>query len=441
MAGESLTLPEFHQETTKTWPLFRRIGFRFCFVYFILYSLLNQIVNSIFLIPKVDVPDWATLWPIRLGILWAGRHIFRIKSELVYADSGSGDKAFDWVLVFCTLAISTVAAAVWSIADRKRGSYPALSRWFHVFLRFALASQMLVYGFAKIVPLQMYFPFLFKFLEPLRNFSPMGVLWTSTGLSPAYESFTGCAELTGGFLLISSRTTTLGALVCLADMIQVFTLNMTYDVCVKLLSFHLILISLLVLGPDLPQLFSFLVRNQPAKLNPFEPLFRAPRANRIASFVLATLWCWMIAANLVDVWDGWRAVGSARPKSALYGIWTVDQLAVDGQPQSLAATNTGQWRRISFDLPNWVHIQQMDDTLTGYAATLDAQKKTLSLTNANDRSWHANFTYARPATEELMLDGTVNGHKQHIELRLMDYTKFPVTSRGFHWIQDYPFNH
>jgi hypothetical protein len=40
-----------------------------------------------------------------------------------------------------------------------------------------------------------------------------------------------------------------------------------------------------------------------------------------------------------------------------------------------------------------------------------------------------------------MLDGTVNGHKQHIELRLMDYTKFPVTSRGFHWIQDYPFNH
>ena len=64
-----------------------------------------------------------------------------------------------------------------------------------------------------------------------------------------------------------------------------------------------------------------------------------------------------------------------------------------------------------------------------------------STTNASDRSWHANFTYARPATDELILDGTVNGHKQHIELRLMDYTKFPVTSRGFHWIQDYPFNH
>jgi hypothetical protein len=72
MADESLTLPEFHQETTQTWPLFRRIGFRFCFVYFILYSLLNQIVNSIFLIPKVDVPDWATLWPIRLPMRATG---------------------------------------------------------------------------------------------------------------------------------------------------------------------------------------------------------------------------------------------------------------------------------------------------------------------------------------------------------------------------------
>jgi uncharacterized membrane protein YphA (DoxX/SURF4 family) len=442
MAAESPTMLESLQQTKGPWSLFGRIGFRFCFVYFILLSLANGTINSIFLIPKVDVPDWATLWPIRLGIFWVARHIFRIKAELVYTDSsGSGDKTFDWVLAFSVLVIATLVTAGWSMADRKPRNYPTLSKWFHLFLRIALASQMFVYGFAKVVPLQMYFPFLFKFLEPLRNFSPMGVLWTSIGMSPAYESFTGCAEVVGGLLLISSRTTTLGALICLADMIQVFTLNMTYDVCVKLFAFHLVLISLLVLAPNLPQLFSLFVRNQPAKLDPPGPLFSTPRANRIANFVLAILWCWMIAANLVDVWDGWRAVGSARPKSALYGIWTIDQLAVDGQPQSLTVTNTDQWRRITFDLPNWVHIQSMDDTLTGYGAVLDTQKHTLALTTASDRSWRGDFTYARPATDELSLDGTVNGHKEHIQLRLMDDARFPVTSRGFHWVQDYPFNH
>ena len=76
----------------------------------------------------------------------------------------------------------------------------------------------------------------------------MGVLWSSIGSSPAYESFAGCAELLGGILLIVPRTTTLGALVCLADMTQVFMLNMTYDVPVKLLSFHLILLSLFLLA-------------------------------------------------------------------------------------------------------------------------------------------------------------------------------------------------
>ena len=50
------------------------------------------------------------------------------------------------------------------------------------------------------------------------------------GLGPAYEIFTGCAEVAGGLLLIVPRTATLGALISLADMSQVDTLNMTYDV-------------------------------------------------------------------------------------------------------------------------------------------------------------------------------------------------------------------
>ncbi len=48
-----------------------------------------------------------------------------------------------------------------------------------------------------------------------------------------------------------------GALVCLGDWIHVFALNVTYDVPVKPLSFHLILLSLFVLAPDLKRLADF----------------------------------------------------------------------------------------------------------------------------------------------------------------------------------------
>jgi hypothetical protein len=34
-------------------------------VYFILFSLSNQIFGGLFPIPKVDIPDLGTLWPLR----------------------------------------------------------------------------------------------------------------------------------------------------------------------------------------------------------------------------------------------------------------------------------------------------------------------------------------------------------------------------------------
>jgi hypothetical protein len=223
-------------------------------------------------------------------------------------------------------------------------------------------------------------------------------------------------------------------------MIQVFVLNMTYDVPVKLLSFHLIVMSLLFLAPNIRQLSNFFFSNEPAALVVPEPLFNASRANRIAGLVLAALWVWMIGNNIYLDWDGWRSYGPGRPQSALAGIWSIQQLAIDGQSQPLAVNNSDEWRRITFDRANWAHIQHMDDSLTGYALALDVQKQTLALTTGSDKNWRADFKYSRPAKDQLLLDGTVSGHKEHINLKLMDSAQFLLTSRGFHWVQDRPFN-
>ena len=247
MAGQERPTCRQLPSIADDWSTAKLIGFRFCFVYFVLYSFFSQIINSILFAQLVDVSDYATLWPVRLGVPGLQETFFKPKPSLSTQTRGAETGPSTGCLPFCLLAIAILAAAVWSVIDRKRTSYPVLSKWFELFLRVALVSQMFVYGFAKVVPLQIYFPFPFKFLEPLRDFSPMGLLWSSIGVTPAYEIFTGCAELTGAILLIFPRTVTLGALVCLADTIQVFVLNMTYDVCVKLLSLQLILMSLVLL--------------------------------------------------------------------------------------------------------------------------------------------------------------------------------------------------
>ena len=109
---------------------------------------------------------------------------------------------FGWILAFCLLVIATVATGIWSILDRRRKDYAALHQWFRLFVRFALAGQMLNYGLDKVIPLQMPYPSLTKLVQPFGTFSPMGVLWSSIGAAPAYEIFAGCAEVFGGLLLI-----------------------------------------------------------------------------------------------------------------------------------------------------------------------------------------------------------------------------------------------
>src|SRR6185312_8973978 len=122
-----------------------------------------------------------------------------------------------------------------------RENYAKLHKWFRLFIRFGLAGQLILYGMVKVIPIQMSYPSLTRLLQPFGTFSPMGMLWASMGLVPAYEIFAGCTEVAGGLLLIVPRTATLGALISLADMILAFMLAMTYDVTAKLLAFHLIL--------------------------------------------------------------------------------------------------------------------------------------------------------------------------------------------------------
>lgn len=422
------------------WALTTRIAFRFCFVYFGLFCLLTQVLSGLIPLPNVDLPDPSTLWPIRQVVFWTAAHVFRVSQPLVYQASGSGDKTYDWVLQFCILVVAVVATVIWSALDRKRENYSAMYKWFRLFIRFCLAGQMLAYGWAKAVPLQMPFPRLYTLIEPYGNFSPMGVLWASIGASPAYEIFAGCAEIMGGILLILPRTTMLGALICLADMTQVFMLNMTYDVPVKLFSFHLILLSLFLLAPDVKRLLDLFFFNRAVQPSPQFPLFATPRARRIALAAQILGGAFLMGMNAYGSWTLWYQYGGGSPKSALYGIWNVEELTIDGQARPALMSDQDRWRRVIFDVPTRAAFQKMDESLARFGAAVDTKGNTLKLTKNDDKAWKASFTYTRPAADRLVLEGEMDGHKEKMELQMVDRTKFLLVSRGFHWIQEYPFN-
>jgi hypothetical protein len=433
-----------HAAGLQHWSLSKKIGCRFSFVYFGLYCVANGILAALFVIPDfrhaLFVPAVMTLWPMRQIIFWTATHLFHVTHPLIYTGSGSGDKTFDWIAAFILLFVALVATGIWSLLDRRRANYTELYKYFRLFIRFALASEMLLYGTIKIFPNQMPFPFLTRWVEPFGNFTPMGVLWNSIGAAPAYERFAGCAETLGGILLTIPRTTTFGALICLADLIQIFMLNMTYDVPVKLFSFHLILMALFILAPELLRLMFFFFSQNVVGPSTQMQIFRTRRANKIAFAAQVVFGLYLLGTYSYLARLAWYANGGGRARSEFYGIWDVDQLSIDGQVRPPIVTDNTRWRRLIFDFQTSVNFQRMDDSFAGYGAAINSNDKTIVLGKSDDPNWKAKFTFERPAKNELIFDGEMDQHNVRLQLKLTDLDKYALANGKFHWIAEYPMN-
>ena len=110
------------QETAREWTLAERFGFRFLLVYLVLYTFpgpINELPGTDF----ISEP-YSAVW--RAVVPWFGAHALRLANPVSLRPSGSGDKRFDWVQIAALLVLSAVAAAVWSLIDRRRRSHPKL---------------------------------------------------------------------------------------------------------------------------------------------------------------------------------------------------------------------------------------------------------------------------------------------------------------------------
>ncbi len=407
------------------WRLATRVAFRFCFLYFGLYVLCTQMISGLLTWGEGGVPALGAKPPVSSLTFWVIRHVFHDARPL-QMQGGSGDKMFDWVQALVLLVLAALGTALWSIFDRRREHYSRLHRFFRVFVRFSLGSTLISYGSFKLIPLQMPYPPLTRLLEPFGNFSPMGVLWYSIGASRPYEMFTGGVELLCGILLLVPRTQLLGASLALATTTQVFVLNMTYDVPVKLFSFHLVLLSVFLLAPDLRRLCAVLFDH---------------RTKRWAVIAQVVFGIYLVGLAMYGARGQWYGpFGGGGPRPPLYGIWVIDMMRIDGIERLPLVTDYERWRRVVIQNANNVSFWRMDDTVLMMPGKVDLAARTLTLTRASDPKWKTVFVIDQPAEDRLVLDGELDGKKLHLETSYFDRKRFLLVNRGFNWIQEFPFN-
>lgn len=421
------------QPLVPGWRPSTRIAFRFWFAYFGLYCLVSHIIVYLLLPPRT-IPGQGpgTLWPMFQITSWIAVNVFGITAPLVYTGN-SRDTTFFWVQAFLVLLAAAILTVVWSVADRRRENYVTLHKWFRLFMRFAVAAQMFYFGMVKVIPTQFPAPSLVTLVAPVGNLSLQSMVWTSIGASQAYQIFTGVIEVVGGVLLLAPRTTMIGAIICLASMVHVFVLNMTYDIGVKLLTFTLVLMSLFLLAPDFRRLAAVFFLNRPAGASTEPPLFRTRRANRIAQALQIVFGLYLLGMY-TDIGRTYWYVegGGGSPRSPLYGIWNVEEMAIDGEVRTPELNDYDRrWRRVIFESPQWMFFQRTDDSFIRYGVAIDNNK--VALTKGRSRSWSSSFTFLRPMPDQLMLEGEMDGYKINMKLQLVEFDTFRLLNSPFRW--------
>ena len=312
------------------WPLWLRVGFRFSFLYWLLYIVPSAGAASVFgLLPFGGIGNklaqWFA-WPLAQLARVVGVRVFHLSGEAAdWHLTGSGDTAMHYVLVFCIAVITVTGTIIWSAIDERRGGrreYRTAYAWLRLALRITLAITLLGYGFAKVYPLQFgYAPSLRALNETYGASSPMHLLWFFMEFSRPYAIFSGLMEVIPGVLLLFERTETIGALGSAAVMLNVAALNYFYDVPVKLYSTHLFVMSLFLLLSDFKPMWEFFVRRRPAALKGVWVPRSERRSLQIARRAAFGLLCFLLIwVNVLGGYLGSRMAIAIAPSSGTYPL-------------------------------------------------------------------------------------------------------------------------
>jgi hypothetical protein len=412
------------------WSFWKKYIFRFCCVYFFIY-IFPFPINVISYIDENIVIYYTAIWQIIVPLF--GENILQLPYTITVFENGSGDTTYNYVQILIFFILALIFSAGWTLLDRKRTDYNKHTYWISVYIRYFLAFTLLHYGLAKVFLLQFPFPSDMRLMQTYGDSSPMGLAWTFMGYSPAYNYFTGGAEALAGILLFFRRTVLAGSLLAIAVMSNIVMINFCYDVPVKLFSLHLLLMSVLILSPYYKRLLGFFFMNKAVQAVDFfsfhgnERLRKPLRALKWILICLIVFSTVKVQLDTIDKYSGYSM-------ALMYkGEFEVESFKVREEPLIPGTNDSFRWKEFTVN-PE-----------AGYVSIIfqnDSTENNTAFTNPNDRTITINmeqFHYEEPERGKLILTGRYRTTPVTIELRRKN-KNYQLVNRGFHWINEYPFN-
>jgi hypothetical protein len=426
------------------WPFWRRLLFRFFFIYFAL-----TIAPWSWLDPAPKVGEWTSFitqyyWN---GVSWAvtksNEWFFHIRPVLVYPN-GSGDTSYGWAELSFYLLVSFTGMLIWSLADRRRTNYTKLNYWLCLFVRYYVAMVLFLYGILKLFSLQMAFPSYSQLATPLGDFLPMRLSWMFLGYSTPYQFFSGLMETLAAVLLLYRRTATLGALLATAVFLNVAVLNLSYDIPVKIYSIQLVVCCFFLLANESRRILCFFIYNRPAEACTVYQFSFQKKWMRASRVLLKSLFILLAVGNVL--WDSFehKKEKDKEQSNMVFapGLYNVSEFIMNRDTLSGTNGDSLRWRDFAFDSNHGGSVSSEDTCFYTYyhrgyfQYKIDTLERFIRIFKTRrDNIPFALFHYQIADDGSILFRGKRNNDSINFTLR-RNLHHYQLPERQFHWLSE-----
>jgi hypothetical protein len=168
------------------------------------------------------------------------------------------------------------------------------------------------------------------------------------------------------------------------------------------------------------------------------PVFARPSWSKLFVGIQLVLGLLLAATSLHTVHKQTAQAQSSLVALPFAGFWTVDEFIVDGTP-SKSSSDIPHWTQFVVDSPYVVLLQGTGGFRRLYQWTTDADEKSLTLFRVDNGS-DVILNIDRPLPGQLILRGPWHGHTIEVHLHRAEMPKSLLLTRGFHWVNEFPFN-
>jgi hypothetical protein len=275
------------------------------------------------------------------------------------------------------LGVGLTTGLIFSSLAKKQNALIAISVNTNLIRNF-LVCVLLFYGIVKVLATQ--FPHMMANMDArFVELNPMRVAWTFFGYSRGYQMFLGWGEMIPAVLLLFRRTTLLGAIVAAIVMLNVFFINVFFDVCLKLnsgLYFGLAMFLVLQHGG---RLWKFFISNK--EIAPEQEAEIQPAWLKTS----VKIFDWLFVAGIV-IWGGERFYDTYQYSTRLaslptvQGAWRVEKISKwgDGQWNPIDATDSLCANKLYFE--GSLGVIKNDMVRDRFILAVDEPSKDLTLT-------------------------------------------------------------